>query len=289
MPEGFEGQWLGAGSTLWGRELRSWLCCSASDFTSLCSQWAASGHPSPRVGLQVFMRMDVIPFQGAHQGGCAQQIQVTKITGRLWAKPAQGLRLLTTCWWRQKEHKLEHPWWQVSGRWAGLMKRGAGWTVMAGLPLWMLWAEGPEEQNCPVRWLSKAVQRRWELSGSKELVEPQERQECTAWKWEYWGESRHGGSVLFEGRMRWGYCLERPGWTGKPSGVLRNTDAEAVGWPFPVMWRISTALCSWNRPVVFMSISLWIKEKQTRDRHTHIFWEVLVWVHFGIILLPDLW
>ena len=42
-----------------------------------------------------------------------------------------------------------------------------------------------KEQNCPVRWLSKAVQRRWELSGSKELVEPQERQECTAWKREY--------------------------------------------------------------------------------------------------------
>ena len=55
-----------------------------------------------------------------------------------------------------------------------------------------------------MRWLSKAVQRRWELSGSKELVEPQERQECTAWKREYWGESRHGGSVLFEGRMQWG-------------------------------------------------------------------------------------
>ena len=135
MPGGFEGQWLGAGSTLWGRELRSWLCCSASDFTSLCSQWAASGHPSPRVGLQVFMRMDVIPFQGARQGRCAQQIQATKITeDRLWAKPFQGLRLLTICWWWQKEHKPEHPWWQVSGRWAGMMKKGAEWTVMAGPP-----------------------------------------------------------------------------------------------------------------------------------------------------------
>ena len=42
------------------------------------------------------MRMDVIPFQGARQGRCAQQIQATKITeDTLWAKPSQGLRLLT--------------------------------------------------------------------------------------------------------------------------------------------------------------------------------------------------
>lgn len=130
MPGGFEGQWLGAGSTLWGRELRSWLCCSASDFTSLCSQWAASGHPSPRVGLQVFMRMDVTPFQGARQGRCAQQIQATKITeDTLWAKPSQGLRLLTICWWWQRNRsqsihggKLvedEQRWWkrEQNGLW----------------------------------------------------------------------------------------------------------------------------------------------------------------------------
>lgn len=38
-----------------------------------------------------------------------------------------------------------------------------------------------------------------------------------------------------QGGCSGGYCLERPRWTGQPSGVMGSTDVEAVGWPFPVV------------------------------------------------------